>query len=650
MNLSPRKLAPRWGRRAVVLCSATAVTAGAAAAPPAQAAFTTMPCLGQAVVGRGASFQKSAQDAFKVGFENTYCPGISGSNPGYTYESRGSGAGRRVMGERTNGLTANPPDLDNTNGENSRAQVPRYGATDEAPKTNQEEEIEKGRDAVGDEGVLHTIPIAAGPIALLVNFPDNCDVKSLPDANETNPAATNFTDRVRFTQAQLEQIWFGDSASDQWGDIFPTLTGIAPKTDPECRTQPIKRAVRFDDSGTTFAFKDYLRAINPGRGWLTTYLSNPDSRHWPNTPTSAATPGTNPTINGGANGNSFVADAVNANDGSIGYADLAIARSKGFQDTAQTAGPETDDKYWTQVQNGSGTFTEPTADAQSFLNGIKGGLCASTVYQNVPGGADPTLGNWFNTTGVNAAAGYGICTLTYALAFDDNATAYGNNATEEAKARTVKDFLTYVLTDAGQATLFPGDYGPVPTAGGQSSILEVARRGTAAIGFNKAGDAGGGTGGGGGGGNTNTNTNTQSPVTNTIAAKLAISNLFSISSIAVGRNGSLVATLRVPGAGRVRGLATAKIANKRAKKGKKPTKGKKEKTRQITVGSTTVNPTQGGSIRVPIRLTKVAAAALKSRRKLSVSIAFTYTPSGGQARTLKRGVNLKAAKKKKSSQ
>ena len=639
MNLSPRKLAPRWGRRAVVLCSATAVTAGAAAAPPAQAAFTTMPCLGQAVVGRGASFQKSAQDAFKVGFENTYCPGISGSNPGYTYESRGSGAGRRVMGERTNGLTANPPDLDNTNGENSRTQVPRYGATDEAPKTNQEDEIEKGRDAVGDEGVLHTIPIAAGPVALLVNFPDNCDVKSLPDANETNPAATNFTDRVRFTQTQLEQIWFGDSASDQWGDIFPTLTGIAPKTDADCRTQPIKRAVRFDDSGTTFAFKDYLRAINPGRGWLTTYLSNPDSRHWPNTPTSAATPGTNPTINGGANGNSFVADAVNANDGSIGYADLAIARSKSFQDTAQTAGPETDDKYWTQVQNGSGTFTEPTADAQSFLNGIKGGLCASTVYQNVPGGADPTLGNWFNTTGVNAAAGYGICTLTYALAFDDNATAYGNNATEEAKARTVKDFLTYVLSDAGQATLFPGDYGPVPTAGGQSSILEVARRGTAAIGFNKAGDSSSG----------NNPPVVNPPVVNPPVSnppvvtppKTTPSNRFSIASAVILRSGDIQLTIRVPGAGLINGVATAKV-----KSGKK----KKARTRTLTIARSSVRPSQAGSVKLTLKLSGSAKSALAKAKKLAVALKVSFTPTGGSLASQNRTLTLKAKAKKKSKQ
>ncbi len=637
MNLSPRKLAPQWGRRAVVLCSATAVTAGAAAAPPAQAAFTTMPCLGQAVVGRGASFQKSAQDAFKVGFENTYCPGISGSNPGYTYESRGSGAGRRVMGERTNGLTANPPDLDNTNGENSRAQVPRYGATDEAPKTNQEDEIEKGRDAVGDEGVLHTIPIAAGPVALLVNFPDNCDVKSLPDANETNPAATNFTDRVRFTQTQLEQVWFGDSTSDQWGEIFPTLLAVAGsgKTDDACKTQAIKRAVRFDDGGTTFAFKDYLRAINPGRGWLTTYLSNPDSRHWPNTPTSAATPGTNPTVNGGANGNGFTADAVNATDGSIGYADLAIARSKGFQDTAQTAGPETDDKYWTQVQNGSAAFTEPTADPQSFLNGIKGALCAATVYQNVPGGADPTLGNWFNTTGVNAAAGYGICTLTYALAFDDNATAYGNNATEEAKARTVKDFLTYVLTDAGQATLFPGDYGPVPTAGGQSSILEVARRGTAAIGFNKAGDSSSG----------NNPPVVNPPVVNPPVVNPPVvtpprttpSNRFSIASAVVLRNGNIQLTIRVPGAGLINGVATAKV------------KSGKKKAKTLTIARSSVRPSQAGSVKLTLKLSGSAKSALAKAKKLRVALKVSFTPTGGSLASQNRTLILKAKAKRKST-
>ena len=54
---------------------------------------------------------------------------------------------------------------------------------------------------------------------------------------------------------------------------------------------PIIRVVRFDDSGTSFAFKDYLGTINGGRGWLTTYedgTAGPASGRAPNSARAAS--------------------------------------------------------------------------------------------------------------------------------------------------------------------------------------------------------------------------------------------------------------------------------------------------------------------------------------------------------------------------
>ena len=67
--------------------------------------------------------------------------------------------------------------------------------------------------------------------------------------------------RVRFTKAQLEAIWAqGRRPPTTWDEVFPALAA-----DADC-DKPIIRVVRFDDSGTTFAFKDYLNTIDGGRG------------------------------------------------------------------------------------------------------------------------------------------------------------------------------------------------------------------------------------------------------------------------------------------------------------------------------------------------------------------------------------------------
>ena len=55
------------------------------------------------------------------------------------------------------------------------------------------------------------------------------------------------------------------------GSSVPELGRSLPRAraDADCE-KPIIRVVRFDQSGTTFTFKDYLNSINGGRGWMTT--------------------------------------------------------------------------------------------------------------------------------------------------------------------------------------------------------------------------------------------------------------------------------------------------------------------------------------------------------------------------------------------
>ncbi len=620
MSPFPAASPARRRRRAAVTALAGAAAAVALLpAPGAQAAFTTGKCQGASIIGRGASFAATAHTSWINNFTTSFCLDV-GSAPGVTYEAQGSGAGRRAVGERTG---------TNADGSQSRNQPPRFGMTDEPPTPAGQAQMNLGTDAVGDEGKIHVIPAAAGSVVTVVNWPDNCDRTLLPAGSRVDAAAVDQTDRIKFTRAEFEAVWNGDAANDTWAEVFPTLN-----TDTDCQV-PIKRVVRFDDSGTSFAFKDYLRALNNGRGWLTTYIT-PDTRTWPNATVSshdcdnnAGTPNvTGPNgpnlVTGCANGNGALMDKVNATDGSIGYADLATARSKGFQITPNTSD---NDKFWIPVANASAAFAEPTADAASFKNGNKGANCNTVAFNNIPSAAsspngDPTLGDWAPVSGVDPASGYPICTLTFGLVFDDNAPVWGNTAAEEQKARSVKDYWTNVVGIGGQSILFANDYSPLPLA-----IQSVAAAGIASVGWNKAGDAAGGGGGtpppppppGGGG--------TPPP-----PPPARPSNAFSIPTATVAKNGNVTIGLRLPGAGRVVGAATASVKSGR-------------RTVRRTVGSLQARVSRAGTVRVTVRLNAAGKAALRKVKRLRVTIRVTFTPTGGAANSRTKVVTIKGSAK-----
>nr|MBA3304831.1 substrate-binding domain-containing protein [Thermoleophilaceae bacterium] len=472
------------------LALAAAAVAALTISTRAEAAFVTPQCQGADITGRGASFARDAHQVFRQHFEVFFCAGDT--DPIVDYEALGSGAGREVVGARRGA---------NATGVNSRNQVPRFGMTDEPPSPTEVNQINTGTDAVGDEDRIHVIPAAVGAVAPLVNFPNNCDVNLLDAANKT-PELGPGTVRVRFTKAKFEAAWAKDSGADNWTSLFPELAA-----DSDCN-QPIIRVVRFDESGTSFAFKDYLDTINPGRGWLTTFATGTGgTRNWPTAvfgpradcagasgPGSPGAPGdTDQLTSGCGNGNGSLVSKLISTDGSIGYSDISTARTAS-PSLAITPGGGDNDTYWTQIPNGNGCadrrsctdgqFTEPTASANGFrTDGLRGSNCQSTTFTGVP---ESTLGDFSDASGVNAPSGYGICTLTYGLLFDDYKKAYAlQGIDEERKARTVKDYWTDVV-GGGQSVLFGQDYAPLPPG-----ILALAQAGVNAVGFDKDATGGG---------------------------------------------------------------------------------------------------------------------------------------------------------------
>lgn len=616
--------APPWGRSAVTAGAIALLLSALAAvclAPRANAAFTTGKCAGSDIVGRGASFARDAHNVFINNFQPIYCAGTP-ALAGVTYEALGSGAGRLSMKVRETG-------------------GPRFGMSDEPPTETEVAQMNAGTgnnppesDTIeGDNGKIHVIPAAVGAVAPLVNFPDNCDVNLLPASAKTAEQDLDVDSvpddviRVRFSKTQFENIWAKSAAADEWDEVFTELAA-----DSDC-DKPIIRVVRFDDSGTSFAFKDYLNTIDGAEGWLTTYVTGGNkTREWPGAtfgdrddcgdkdgiaeasdPDGPGAPGlagdTDNLTTGCSNGNGSLVAKLAATDGSVGYSDISTARSNS-PSLAVTPEANDNDTYWTQIENGSNTFTEPTSSPNGFRSdGPKGANCQTTEFENLPA---TTLGDWSKATGVTSEVGYGICTLTYGLVFDDSSDVWGNSGVEEAKARTVKDYWENIVSAPAQAALFPNDYAPLP-----GNILAISKAGVEAIDWEK--------GEGGGGPKTENPPPTGSGPKVDPPTSNPPSNQFSLIKKSISsKTGQAAISVKLPGAGKLVMVGTAKSGKK-----------------TIKVGQVVLNANKAGTFKLTLKPSGAAKKVLQEKGSLKVSLKLTFTPTGGSAKSSTSSVTLK---------
>lgn len=487
-------------------------------------------------------------------------------------------------------------------------------------------------------------------------------------ADGTGDKFSNQTLRVHLKAETLEAIWEGHDTT--WGQIVPQADfleaaseGVA-KTQAECAATPIIRIVRSDTSGTTYNFKNYLSLLpsplhDGGSALWTSGAVGATNTTWPIA--GASNPGTPVPVNSGnvcVDGShicqallgkgSSLALAVKDTNGSIGYLDLATAREEGFDMTPNPSGEpgkagfketENDRDYWIPLESVTpsassggagtvheGTFFEPTAEPTAHFNVLhpapNGANCSNADYRGIPTTpSDPTLGDWSNAiaTGNPSSTGYPVCAITYDLAFDDDAPVYGNEASKEKEARTVKDYLTSVVSGASQGGLTTFDYGILPNSP-SAPLLADAENGVAAIGWNKTS----GSGGGGGGGGTVTPPPTVTHVVTPpgVVVTPAPSNAFSIASGKVkGKN--IVLSLVLPGAGKVQIKATGG---------------------GVTVSNVTASVSGGqGTATLPISSAALKKLAKAKSKKLSVSITVTFTPTGGTAATQTKTLTITQA-------
>jgi len=358
--------------------------------------------------------------------------------PGSTlvrYTPSGSGAGRRAFGAST---TVGQAGVRNTNY--------AFGGADEAPTAAEIAAANEGpTTGSGDNATLHTIPVAQSSVAVVVKLPANCTV------------AANSTNR-RISRTALAAAFAGTATT--WSTVLPgaTLTGTG------CST-PVTRVARLDSSGTTFAFKNYLRAIDP-----TSFPTSQGNTVWPNDTGSTAV------VRGAANGAGSQLDALNARaNGGIAYADLATARDKGF-DWQTGLGANSDPTFWLYVERSTGVYATPAVSNNAGATGVnRGSNCVNTTYANAGGAALPaTTASWYDVTANETSGGYSLCALTYALAWAQPSQANVGSlqpAITQDQARAARDYLGFAVEEktglngtprAGQSQLAEAGYQKLP--------------------------------------------------------------------------------------------------------------------------------------------------------------------------------------------
>jgi phosphate transport system substrate-binding protein len=248
-------------------------------------------------------------------------------------------------------------------------------------------------------GPTLTLPVSGGAVTVITNIP-------------------GFSGALELSGVQIADIYLGTVTT--WDDATltannPGLAGISSTIIP---------VVRSDAAGTSYV--------------LTNFLSDDDS-------TFASDVGTSiqpswPAVSGeqAVSGNSGLAKYVAANDYTIGYVDLADAKSYDLSGIALVENPATD-------------YISPTvADTQSAINALAG--------QTIPG----ATGNWSAVSWVNApgAANYPLAALQYFMVLQN--PAIGLNPSVNA-TQVLIQWLDWALT-TGQAATTGLDYAVPPAA------------------------------------------------------------------------------------------------------------------------------------------------------------------------------------------
>jgi ABC-type phosphate transport system substrate-binding protein len=480
-----------------------------AAAPPTG---TACQAADGKISGRGASFLTRAMSAFISGYTSDVCGPVASDSPSGTnmlvYNQtgvpNGSGQGQVTTSCRMDAFGGTDIPYDQGGGTDVPFGSGVLDKLNAAPGTNgpctagYTPPYQPGPttfpDATDQQANVMSFPVAGSSAAIVVNL--------AAGAANGCPNRTSATQAINLAAAAVSGLAGGDIK--QWSDS--RLTANNPGL-VNCNV-PVTRAVRFDKSGTTQIFKNYLKnadanrsgaTCDPGTSWATLW-QDANNTSWPGAPGAPTSPPTSQpapatatcsaVTNGGANGNNSMITAIRATNGTFGYPDDADA-------LAITGTPAV---TLASVRNAANTsFQGPGTGAANcdFPILLPGGTTTTAVGLDQSRDPSPGIDVYTNDTwafnndaawpapfanpNVNHADAtfkgtkYPICGLTFVLIY----TGLNNGTVPNAIARltanqrrTLYSFITYVLSPAAQGRMAAAHYAPLP-----ASFLSTLRSG-----------------------------------------------------------------------------------------------------------------------------------------------------------------------------
>lgn len=211
------------------------------------------------------------------------------------------------------------------------------------------------------------------------------------------------TTQLKFDGATIAGIFLGHITKWNDGHIAATNPGV------KLPAQDIILVHRSDGSGTSYIFTDYLSKVSPE--WKEK-VGNANAVNWP--------------AGLGGKGNEGVTQQVKQSDGGIGYVELIYAKGNKLS--------------YAQVKNASGAFVEPSLESVTAA-AASAKFSANTDFR-------------VSITNAPGAGSYPISSFTWLLVKPDTKNP--------AKAKALKNFLEWMITDDAQAMGAALDYAPLP--------------------------------------------------------------------------------------------------------------------------------------------------------------------------------------------
>jgi phosphate transport system substrate-binding protein len=209
--------------------------------------------------------------------------------------------------------------------------------------------------------------------------------------------------RLKFDGDALVDIFMGRLT--KWND--KRLAALNPGV--KLPDQDIIVVHRSDGSGTTYIFTDYLNKFS--REWKDK-VGYATSVNWP--------------VGLGGKGNEGVTQQVKQTEGAIGYVELIYALSNGLG--------------YGEIKNAAGKFVTPSLAS----------VTAAAASAKLPKDTDFRV----SITNAPGAGAYPIASFTWLLVQKD--------AKDAAKAKIVKDFLTWMISPDAQKMAAELNYAPLP--------------------------------------------------------------------------------------------------------------------------------------------------------------------------------------------